>query len=713
MDHYPDSNKLLASKICNKKAKNRDKLKISGLTISQSKKAMQHFSRKENITAQHKVSQRWKSGIHLLVLVGADKSSAKLIRMAKSLSDIVGADLLALYLENTQILDEDQQEQLSKNIDLARWLGAKLVITSSNDFVSTALDIARKENITHIIIEKPKKQRFFSSLFEKDNFVNRLLKECGEIDVYIIGRGVEAKEYKKKPRLYFNALSFYNDYFLTTLAVVITLLFCFPLSTAIGYRAMSFILLFMILILSTVFRSGPVLSASVITAVAWNFFFMPPKYTLIITKSEDLLIFCMFFVVAFVTGTLTSKMHKQERLTRKREEKTNALFYLTNQLAGADNAKQIIDIAKEHMEKYFHVKAFFFLRDNDTGKLKKYAVKPANFSESEYKTAQWVFRHSKKAGKFTNISSSGEYTFYPLKGNKTKPGVAIIKMNQKFSGETELFWETFLTQISNALEHHYFAQSVQKASLLNESDKLYKTLFNSISHELRIPVAAIMGAADALLANPYPGNVKKELYGEILTASNRLNHLIENLLNMSRLETGKIAPHIDWCDINDLFNHVAHNLKDNLKQHRLDIEIPSSMPLVKLDIGLMEQVLYNLVYNSCKYADSGTIIKMKAFHENGYLIIQEMDRGPGFPTEVLAFVFDKFYKYSNRNLGGLGLGLSIAKGFVEAHKGTISVENRINGGVSFTIKIPTETSFYVNSLVTEQYEECRYNTYDR
>lgn len=686
---------------------------------SQSKEAIQNFFRRGNITALREMSLRlvadrvdkqlksymqqkriegpWKSGLHLLVLVGPSKSSAKLIRWAKNLSYTMGADLTALHVENTQVLNESQQEELAKNIDLARQFGAEIIITSGEDLVSTTLDVARKENITHIIIGKSGKQSFFSKLLARDNFVNRLLKESGEIDIYIIEPGAEAKQYKKKLVSSPDFSSPFRNYFLSILAVLITVVLCLPLSIEAGYQSVSFILLFVVLILSIFFRLGPVLLASAVSALAWNFFFIPPRYTLKITEPENLLVFCMFFVVALVTGTLTSKVRKQERLTRKREEKTNALFHLTNQLASADNTEKIIEISREDIKKYFGLDACFLLQDG-IGKLIRNQQNTAmdDFTESEYSIAQWTFKHSKKAGKLTDTLSLSEYTFYPLNGTKTKPGVIIVKPDKKFDGETELFWNTFLIQISNTLEHHYFAQLAKKANLLDESDKLYKTLFNSISHELRIPIATIMGASDTLLAESYPENVRNELYTEILTASKRLNRLVENLLNISRLETGKIALHIDWCDIHDLFNRVTDNLKDDLKPYHLDVVVPSAMPLVKLDFGLMEQALYNLVYNSCKYSKPGTTIRLKSFYDNGYLIMQEMDRGPGFPADTLPFVFNKFFRVENKTSGGLGLGLSIVKGFVEAHNGTISVENRQNGGVRFTIKVPTEISYFNN-----------------
>ena len=222
------------------------------------------------------------------------------------------------------------------------------------------------------------------------------------------------------------------------------------------------------------------------------------------------------------------------------------------------------------------------------------------------------------------------------------------------------------------------------------SDKLYKTLFNSISHELRIPVATIMGASDSLLTTQHPEEIRDALSQEIFKASERLNRLIENLLNMSRLESGRISPRLDWYDIHDLINKVSENLKDELKPFRLHVVIPDDMLFVKIDFGLMEQVLYNLIYNATQYAPDSINLRIKAFYDNGILTLEVMDRGPGFPEKEISLIFNKFYRVEGSKIGGTGLGLSIAKGFVEAQNGTISVENRQNGGAKFTIKIPTE-----------------------
>ena len=463
---------------------------------SQSKEAAQKFFRKGNITALREMSLRlvadrvdkqlksymqqkqiegpWKSGLHLMVLVGPSESSAKLIRWAKNLSYTMGADWVALHVENTQRLTESQQEQLSKNIDLARQFGAEIIVTSGADLVSTVLDIARKENITHIIIGKSGKQSILSLLFTRDDFVNRLLKESGEIDIYIIEPGLQARQYKKKLFSSPDFSSSYKAYILAVSVILLTVILCLPVAAKTGYQTISFVLLFVILILSGFFRRGPIMVASAVSAVAWDYFFIPPQYTMKITRLEDLLAFAMFFVVALVTGNLTSRLRKQERLTRRREEKTNALFHLTNQLATADNFKNIIEIARADIKKYFGMDTFFLLQDG-TGKLKKKYITSKltylnafNLTESEYSIAQWVFKHSKKAGKFTNTLSSSNYAFYPLNGTRTKQGVIILQPEKKFSGEKELFWDTFLTQISNTFERHYFAQLARKNNLGNQ-----------------------------------------------------------------------------------------------------------------------------------------------------------------------------------------------------------------------------------------------------
>lgn len=480
-------------------------------------------------------------------------------------------------------------------------------------------------------------------------------------------------------------------YILAALAVIISSGICFFIVEYIGYQSVSFILLFVVSILSIFMGIGPITLASSLSAFIWNFFFIPPKFTIDIDKTEDALMFGMFFIIALVNGVLTSRVRRQERLTRDREERTNALYQLTKGLANSNNIDELIETTVNNIKVNFGLDVIIILQDGNNH-LTEYSKDPLlkKLTLEEVGVAEWVFKHSLRAGKYTDSLQSGTYTFYPMMGNRIKPGVMAVKHPSPIYGAKDEFWDTFITQISNAVEKEFLNELAGNARFLNESDKLYKTLFNSISHELRIPVATIMSASESLLTTQHTEDIRKELSHEILKASNRLNRLIENLLNMSRLESGRITPRLDWCDIHDLINKVTDSLQDELKPFHLKVEIGDDMPFVRVDFGLMEQVLYNLIYNATQYASISTNLRVKSFYDKGMMTIEVLDRGPGIPKKELSLIFNKFYRIEGSKAGGTGLGLSIAKGFTEAQKGTITIENRQNGGAKFTIRIPSD-----------------------
>jgi two-component system, OmpR family, sensor histidine kinase KdpD len=681
-------------------------------TPERSKDAIENFFRKGNITALREMALRivadrvdkqlhdymqlkrikgpWKSGLHLLVAVSHTQQSAKLLRWAKNLSYTMGSDIQAVYVETSYKLRPKESEQLNKNINLARQLGIKFRIVTSSDMVKAIVDFAQKENITHIIIGKPRVRNLLS-LLRLGNFVNRLIRYSGNIDVYILGSDIQSKDRFKEKVSLPSFTSNIQQYLTASLTVILTATICYFIKGLIGYQVVSFALLFVVSTLAFFFGTGPILLSATMSALIWDFFFIPPAFTLHVDKPEDMLMLIMFFIIALLSGVLTSRIKRQERKIRIREERTNALYQLTRELSTATGIQEVISIAKNDIKKYFNLNCRILLK-NDENQLEYSSKKDTSFtiSKNDMSVAAWTFQHSTKAGKHTDTLPSANYTFYPLKGNQMNLGVIAIQQKIIFTQGEEQFWEAFISQISGKFEREYLRDMAKQAFLLNESDKLYKTLFNSISHELRIPVATIMGASDSLLITQHTEEIRNELSNEIFKASKRLNRLIENLLNMSRLESGRITPRLDWCDIHDLINKVTESLQDELKPFSLHVVIPDDMPFIKIDFGLMEQVLYNLIYNATQYSHTSTNLRVKAFYDNGIMTLQVMDRGPGFPAKEISLIFNKFYRVEGSKAGGTGLGLSIAKGFTEAHKGTITVENRQNGGAKFTIKIPTE-----------------------
>jgi two-component system, OmpR family, sensor histidine kinase KdpD len=683
-------------------------------TYERSKEAVTNFFRKGNITAlremalrivadrvdkqlhdymqQKRIKGPWKSGLHLLVAIDYSQQSRRLLRWAKNLSYSMGANIQALYIETLHKLTPKERDQLDKNINLAKQLGIKFRIITHNDIVKAIVDFAQKENVSHIIVGKPRVRNVLSML-RLGNFVNRLIRYSGNIDVYILGADSHAKDHFRKKVSLLSFTSNISQYLITSLIVLMASLVSFLLKDLIGYQVVSFVLLFLVSILALFYGTGPILLAATLSALIWDFFFIPPSYTLHIEKPVDVLMLIMFFIIALLNGILTSRVRDQEKKIRIREERTHALYQLTRELTMTTGFEEVTKIATRYIQKYFSLDCAIFLK-NEQGHFHNRIQNDTKIelSENEVSIAAWVFRNSVKAGKFTDTLPSTEFTFYPLSGNNDNMGVIAVRHPQVFTQGEDQFWEAFLSQISGKYEREFLWSAAKKAFLLSESDKLYKTLFNSISHELRIPVATIMGASDSLLTQRYPDEIKLNLYSEINKASIRLNRLIENLLNMSRLESGRITPRPDWCDVHDLANKIAANLKQELSPFQFLTVIPPDMPLVQIDFGLIEQALHNLVLNATQNAPAGTNIRIKFFYDNGSLIVKVMDRGKGFPESELPSVFNKFYRGKDASAGGTGLGLSIVKGFVEAHQGSVIAENRQNGGAIFTIKIPVKIS---------------------
>jgi two-component system sensor histidine kinase KdpD len=360
-----------------------------------SKEASRNFFRKGNITALREMSLRivadrvdkqlrnymqqkriqgpWKSGMHLLAVIGPGPQSAKLIRWAKNLSYTMGASLTALHIETVNPLNSDQKEQLSKNMNLARQLGAEIITTSGDDMVKAILTVARKENITHIIIGKPRHRNIYS-LFTLGSFVQRLIRYSGNIDVYVLGSDLPGDNNQLKYPIFFPVLtSGIWQYILSSLIVILSSALCFHFTEYLGYQSVSFILLFVVSILATFMGIGPILLASSLSAFVWNFFFIPPRFTIHIEKTEDALMFGMFFIIAMVNGVLTSKVRRQEKLTRDREEQTNALYQLTKGVANAGNIEELIEVAVKDIKKHFDLDAVFILQDGNNH-LSEYSV---------------------------------------------------------------------------------------------------------------------------------------------------------------------------------------------------------------------------------------------------------------------------------------------------------------------------------------------------
>ena len=327
----------------------------------------------------------------------------------------------------------------------------------------------------------------------------------------------------------------------------------------------------------------------------------------------------MFFLVAAVTGTLSARVRAREKAVRQREMRSSALFALTKDLSSAHSQDEVMKAAVENIQKFFDADVAIFISDTD-GEItpKPHTSSSWHPDEKECSVAAWTYWNEKKAGKYTDTLPFSQATYYSMSGPRYPLGVIGVRLrrDEKLSLDHQTLLENFIAQIASAIERELLNEVTKKSVVVAESERLYKTLFNSISHELRTPIAAIMGASENLTRLGLSTPTAKDLSGEIHVAAERLNRLVANLLDMTRIESGMIRPKMDWCDIHDLINVTLKGLEKELSTHPTTVHLPEEIPLLKLDFGLMEQVLTNLIYNATFHTPEGTAVEISVGWKN-------------------------------------------------------------------------------------------------
>ncbi len=686
-----------------------------------SKQAISNFFREGNLDALREMSLRltaervdrelreymqgkrilgpWKSGQRLIAAISSSPHSISVIRWARRVSYTMDASWVVVYVERSTKLSAEEKEQLAKNMKLAEELGADIVTTSDENIADALMRVAHEQNAGLMLVGKPERALFSRA----GRLVDELIQKSKDLDIYIVGQ--EASETKRTRRLLFPGLqSSLAQYVVASALVLLTALLCYPIAPFMGYRTVAFIILLVVSLLPLRMGPGPTLLGAAIGAVAWDFFFIPPRFTFSVGNLEDVLLLGLYFLVASVTGVLSARVRKREKTLRQREERTSALFSLTKDLSSAHSQDEVIQSAITNTKKYFDADVAVILGDAD-GEISSVAHPASSFSPDpkELSVAAWVYWNEKRAGRNTDTLPSAQATYFPMSGPRYPLGVIGVRFRDdaNLSPDQESLLENFISQITSAIERELLNELNKRSVVLAESERLYKTLFNSISHEFRTPIATIMGTSENLLQMP-ESNLKETSpqavqLKEIHIAAERLNRLVANLLDMTRLESGMIQPKLDWCDVRDIINQSVRGLERELTQYTVNVRVEEDVPLLKLDFVLIEQALTNLIHNAALYTPKGTEIIVRSFLEEGKCAISVADNGPGLPEEDTEKVFEKFYRSANGRPGGTGLGLTIAKGFVEAHHGEITARNRVEGGAEFTIHLPIGTEIRDNS----------------
>jgi two-component system sensor histidine kinase KdpD len=406
------------------------------------------------------------------------------------------------------------------------------------------------------------------------------------------------------------------------------------------------------------------------------------------------MMFAMFFVVAMAMGHLTSQLRLSEMAERRRQQRTAALYELVQQAGLATDLDTGLRAAIGLTETFFSVRASLLLCLPDHSlATEKHPASSFSRDEKEYSIATWAFRHRMTAGKFTDNRPESEAIHLPLQADREAMGVLSILPSPGATfdlAERELL-EAFAVLIGTILEKEHLLQGLKRAEILSASERLQRALLQSVSHELKTPLSAVQAGIDALSKEISNGERSQMTLREIQQALRRLHRVINNLLDMTRIESGVIHPKLDWCDTRELIQAAVDLAGDGINEHPVTIEGDANLPIVKVDQALLEQSLCNLLLNAASNSKPRTKIVIGARVADGQLILSVLDEGNGIREADLPYIFETFRRGADASPGGTGLGLAIVDGFVRAHGGSVIAINWPPRGAEFVITIPVET----------------------
>jgi two-component system sensor histidine kinase KdpD len=636
----------------------------------------------------------WRSTERIMVAISHSPTSENLIRTTRRIAFSLDAPWIAVHVDTGATLTESDRAQLAKNLGLVRELGGEIVSTAGPDIAGALKRVAEQRGITQIVFGRPTRN-WLKSLFSAGTPLDRLVSESGSFDVLILRQDTPMK----KPRGFwpmFEPQSGLLAYWYLIWIIGAVALINVLLNPVIGYKAAGFVFLLSILIISLFVSLGPILFAAILSALIWDFFFIPPQGTFHIQAPEDIIMGLAYFVVAVVTGTLTHRIRRREKMLRQREERTQALYEIVRVIASETAKEKFIEGTTTRLGPILGADCLVLLADSSGNLIPTSAVNgPFELGEQEMAVAKYSFNSNKPSGWSTDTLASAESMYLPLQGTSKTVGVLVYRprTKTKLVPEESNFLNTVARQLAIGIEREMLNEEALLTGQLKESQRLQQTILDSISHEIRTPLTAVVGAASALQDEEIITDdaTRRELTDQLAEASERLNSTVGNLLDTSRLSSGMIQLKMEWCDPRDLISISLERMGKILEKNRVEVKAPQKLPLIFVDMRLLEQAFTNLLRNSAALAATDCEISIEAKAQPDYLFITIADNGPGIPAESLGYIFERFYRVPGTPAGGVGLGLWLVKNIVEIHGGRISVSNRPGGGAVFMIQLPLES----------------------
>jgi two-component system sensor histidine kinase KdpD len=642
---------------------------------------------------QEGVRETWPTSERILVCISAAPTSARILRTARRMAAGLRAPWVAAYVEPLGIapLGESDKKRLDDHLKLAESLGATVVRLTGSRVSGAILDYARKHNVTRLVVGKPRRSRLRDRL--RGSLLDDIVTGSGDIDVHVISGDPEAPigERPETARGVYHAP--WQDYVWAVAFIAAT--------TGLGavirafYPVPDIEMLYIVVVMLTALRfgRGPSLLAATLAVAAYDFFFVPPQYTFAVSDWRYLLTFAMMFGVGWLVSTLTIRIRREEKHAGAREERMRALFDVGRELGSARTDEAIAGVVARNAAQWLDSPAVVLMRAS-AGELTPRAAVPADtaLDPGDMGVAKWVFEHGRVAGSGTDTLPGAKAVCFAMR--TTTDPVAVLALLPRravvFDADLRDRLDALCTQAAFALERAVLARELEASALRAKTEEMRSSLLSAVSHDLRTPLAAITGAVSTLRDESVriSGTEQAELLAAIQEEAGRLERLVANLLDMTRVESGSLRVRREWAPLEELVGAALTRLEELLDTRPVRVSIAPDLPLLSVDPVLFEQVLVNLVENAAKYTPPGSGIDIEGRVEGEAAMVEIRDRGPGIPSGDEQRVFEKFYRGANTAIAGAGLGLAICKGIVEAHGGTIRVESRVGGGATFRVTLP-------------------------
>ncbi len=649
----------------------------------------------------HAIPGPWAAGERVLACIGEDTESTAVVRHAKRIADNLKAQWTAIHIETGRSLSMTQPERdrIAATLRLAQQLGGATVTLPGEDVAEAIVEYARSNNFTQIIIAKPSRPRWVE-LF-KGSLSERLIRRAGGMSVHVIGiESAKNDGGEQHPAEWLRSHSSTPDYMGSLGLVAVALGLALLLRDMLGVTSVALTFLTAVLVSAVFYGLWPALLASFASVVAYNFFFLPPLYTLSITDPENVVTLFFFAMTAVITSNLMARVRAQAITARQRARTTDELYQFSRKLAVTANLDDLLWAAVHQIALMLKVHVVILLPDNGSLMVRAGYPPEDRLDDADLGAAIWCWERNRPAGRGSDTLPGARRLFLPMQTGRGALGVIGIDREQSgqlLTPDQQRLLTALADQTALAIERVNLVEDIERARITAETDRLRAALLTSLSHDLRTPLASILGSATSLSSS---GQVldeltKRELLHTIRDEAERLNRFIGNLLDMSRLESGPLSLRTQRVDIVDIVGSVLRRATRVLAEHKTDIRLQPDLPMLDLDEVLFEQILFNLLDNAAKYAPAGSTITISAVRDRNAVRLQIIDEGPGIPAPDIPHVFEKFYRAGggDRRRAGTGLGLAICKGFVEAMAGTIEVANRTDRtGAIFTVKLPVPSN---------------------